>query len=310
MSCPCCGRQPHISQLTVQQAQTLLHITAKRKPRAIKPIGRRSKFPRRLWIAAYAQAVQPKLDKRASAILQDAYDHGILQRYQDYLRLHGRLKAAAPPSDDEWLTRFLSPFADEHPLELAAPITKLGGQVFQAGSIFAYSKLGIDATWKLDSPAVHDALEQRVNKISAVDDTQFQQIRDLIHTQTLERGASPVDPDFLRQLQTAAGKASQYEAERIARTETAAMYGKGSFTVYGANGVEQKEWLWSGSGYPRHENLADAVVDLNEPFIAESGEQLMYPGDPDADISETANCGCDYAPLISSVLDPDEVVTE
>jgi len=69
------------------------------------------------------------------------------------------------------------------------------------------------------------------------------------------------------------------------------LYGGGIF-----DGAE-RTWYTAADEKVRdsHAAMSGQVRGLNEPFISGSGEQLMYPGDPDASAAETANCRCGLA---------------
>lgn len=58
--------------------------------------------------------------------------------------------------------------------------------------------------------------------------------------------------------------------------------------------------IWDHAGHPRQARLSHLavhgqMVPVDEPFKLrdKNGYQLMYPHDPNADISEVINCGCD-----------------
>ena len=56
----------------------------------------------------------------------------------------------------------------------------------------------------------------------------------------------------------------------------------------------QKQWMATLDNRTRdtHADLDGQVVDVDEPFITSAGNEIMYPGDPDADPSEVWNCRC------------------
>ena len=81
-------------------------------------------------------------------------------------------------------------------------------------------------------------------------------------------------------------------ADRIARTEVISSANAGSFDAMKKAGIERKEWLSSQDDHVRdtHVVLDGQDKSLDEYFISPSGSQLMFPGDPEADPSETINC--------------------
>jgi hypothetical protein len=94
-----------------------------------------------------------------------------------------------------------------------------------------------------------------------------------------------------------------YRAETIARTEGLRVAHQGSREAFqqaidgGHVEASQLERQWhhaSGGKDPRPEHIEmnGQRRAMNEPFESGSGKELMYPGDPDADPSETLNCRC------------------
>ena len=66
--------------------------------------------------------------------------------------------------------------------------------------------------------------------------------------------------------------------------------------------ILQTEWLSSDQpGRTRDWHLPGAfeslIVDIDEPFVNEMGE-IMYPGDPHAQPSNTWNCRCSMAAVV------------
>lgn len=56
----------------------------------------------------------------------------------------------------------------------------------------------------------------------------------------------------------------------------------------------QRTWRHVGNMHPRAQHVAmnGQTVGIDEPFTAPDGTKLMYPCDPDAPVSHTANCHC------------------
>lgn len=86
----------------------------------------------------------------------------------------------------------------------------------------------------------------------------------------------------------------------IARTEIAGASNFGAFEGMVQAGVEQKEWLATDDGDVResHQALDGQIVNVDEPFVTEDGEEAMFPGDfgvPEEDI----NCRCGVLPVIN-----------
>ena len=96
------------------------------------------------------------------------------------------------------------------------------------------------------------------------------------------------------------------QAIRAARTIVTGAENKGRQDSYAraeADGIIlQKEWLSSDQpGRTRDWHLPGAfeslIVDIDEPFVNEMGE-IMYPGDPNAQPSNTWNCRCSMVAVV------------
>ena len=287
----------------------------------MKRINRKKRFPARPGEVKYRKALLPKLKARAAKIVKGLYEAGIIEKFQQYLftaypgfgtrsGLNSEVAHAAfdTRADAAALDRLAKAF-NAGTLGLDDLTKEMTELMFGAGSQHAFAKLGVKAKWKIDSPATRRAIDTRQNLIKGVDDTQFAAVKDAIRQQVYQLGGGTVDNKFLDKLQAVTGKASQYDAERIARTEVAAVQSEAAHTVYKENGVEQKEWIATNDDRTRdsHADLDGEIVDMEEPF----SNGLMYPGDPNGDPGEVINCRCSMAPVTSGFnLDPDEVVTE
>jgi len=83
-------------------------------------------------------------------------------------------------------------------------------------------------------------------------------------------------------------------AQRIARTEVHAAIQSGSHEGMVQAGVEEREWLTSLDDSVRelHEPMNGQVRKVDEPFEDVDGNELMYPGDPNAPPETQVNCRC------------------
>jgi len=87
--------------------------------------------------------------------------------------------------------------------------------------------------------------------------------------------------------------------EVIARTESLRASNSGGHELMKEWGVPRKEWLATLDPPRARENhmaMNGEVVPMDEPFDV-GGVKMMYPGDPDAPIDETANCRCTALPV-------------
>lgn len=83
--------------------------------------------------------------------------------------------------------------------------------------------------------------------------------------------------------------------QRIAVTETTAIFEAARLRTFEATGVRYKEWLTSRDDRVRddHQTLSGQRVAISEPFITGiKGERLMHPGDHRAPLNLTVNCRC------------------
>ncbi len=106
--------------------------------------------------------------------------------------------------------------------------------------------------------------------------------------------------------------AVSYErAVLIARTELVQAENTGIFAGYQQSGVQFIEWLAYQGPYPsgakrgkedrHHDHMHGLIVAIGDRFYnPATGNYLRYPGDPDCDIQDTANCRCNLAPATSA----------
>lgn len=98
-----------------------------------------------------------------------------------------------------------------------------------------------------------------------------------------------------------------YRREMIARTETHRASIAGSYTLFLAWGVEQKEWLGTPDNRIRPDHQVAWVkysrggkpgpIPMDKPFEV-GGAKLMYPGDPDGPADQIINCRCALLPVV------------
>lgn len=92
---------------------------------------------------------------------------------------------------------------------------------------------------------------------------------------------------------------SPERAELIAQTELAQSLNTGIVDGYKATGIEYIEWIAYGdgrSGDRKHDKLDGKVRRVGDYFRTHLGNDIRWPGDPLADIKETARCRCTTAP--------------
>ncbi len=97
----------------------------------------------------------------------------------------------------------------------------------------------------------------------------------------------------------------QWRRESIARTETIRSSNAGSMEIYKDGGVAEKEWLTAGDSRVReepfdHVSANGEVVPVDKPFIR-TGEQLMFPSDPNGSPGNTILCRCSVLPVLAPI---------
>lgn len=88
-------------------------------------------------------------------------------------------------------------------------------------------------------------------------------------------------------------------AERIARTEVIGASNAASLDTMKQLGAVGKTWLTSRDNRVRemHVEMEGQEVPIDQPFLTEDGDQLMYPGDQSAGPGATINCRCTLLPV-------------
>ena len=89
-----------------------------------------------------------------------------------------------------------------------------------------------------------------------------------------------------------------WQARRIAQTETMiSLAGAGDIAARSLDVRFSKQWAVSGLGNTRdsHLEMDGVIVEMDDPFVLPSGEQMMHPHDSSlgASAGEIINCACD-----------------
>lgn len=171
--------------------------------------------------------------------------------------------------------------------------------------------------WKDDAPDFE--IDQNVLEVTAkleqklvehVDDTTWERVKaELVEGQTLGESTSEIRD----RLNIALGeRRSEFELNRIARTEIGKCSNAGAMLGYKQSGVvDQTEWVATQDDRTRddHAELDGAVADVGSTTWQLSGGGtrdygMEYPGDPNGDAAEVINCRCLPIPVIAV---PEEV---
>lgn len=169
--------------------------------------------------------------------------------------------------------------------------------LYDAGGAGAMRKLGIRPNFHLRNPGIIEALTERANMLSGgFGDDMFDRLRTVVAEEFYVKGAGPFE--VADSLQDEFNFFSRARAELVARTETLTITSEAQHTLYEASGVYLKRWLTTLDGKERyaHFKAHGQLRPIDEPFdlTDEDGIDyaLMFPGDPEGDISQIANCRC------------------
>ncbi len=161
----------------------------------------------------------------------------------------------------------------------------------EAGGAQLFSEIGV-SDFKVRPEDALAWLAQRENKITAINDTVFSEIK-----ATLTEGLNAGDPfdaliDRVKAIYNAYGQDTA-NVERIAVTETNSAMNGGRDAAMRVAGVEKKAWQTSHLENTRQTHLeAEATSQDGIPIDQPFSNGLMYPGDPNGPPSETINCRC------------------
>jgi hypothetical protein len=153
-----------------------------------------------------------------------------------------------------------------------------------------------DDPWKMPPKQVKEFIAQRENKLAGVGDTVFNQLKTSL-TEGIDKGETT--DQLAGRVKGVFNNLSNYEARRIAMTETSAAYGFARHEAMTAAGIEYKGWLSSHGPTvrPAHAqaeadySAPEDAIPVDDPFDV-GGEDLMYPGDPSGSPENVINCHC------------------
>jgi hypothetical protein len=165
----------------------------------------------------------------------------------------------------------------------------------------ALADIGIELQFNATSTRAADFIRRNVDFVlKNVDDTTTSAIRAEI---ALGLGQGEGLASIIERVDGYFDTAESSRAALIGRTETTRAYNFASNEAYAQSGVvSQQEWLTARDGLggrhaedPTYADLDGQTVGLEDRFKV-GNEWLAYPGDPDVDIAETANCRCTIMP--------------
>jgi hypothetical protein len=172
--------------------------------------------------------------------------------------------------------------------------------MFEVGGTAARRALGVRGAFRLESPAVAEALAQRANLLAGnVADDVFERLKTVLAEEFYFAGKGPLD--VARTLRGEFDWMTKARSELIARTETGAIVSEASWITYSASGVPFKRWLATLDGKERedHFDAHGQIRAIDEPYDV-GGEQLMHPLDPAGSAAQVCNCRCDEVPIVTA----------
>lgn len=163
-----------------------------------------------------------------------------------------------------------------------------------------------DASFVLFQKLANEWVEKfGLKKAKEINGTSFENLRKNIQAQVseaIELGET-IRQIRNRILETVDGvyeNMTKARANLIARTETAGSANFGSFTQAKVDGMEKKQWLSSIDSRTRgsdaddefdHVHANGETVNIDQPFTR-TGQDLMFPLDPEGDSGNVCNCRC------------------
>jgi len=172
------------------------------------------------------------------------------------------------------------------------PVTQ---SVLQRAGEELFAEIGrADDPWKIAPSAALKFIGSRDKLLESVGETAQSQLNTALQAglengETTEQLAGRVKGVF--------NNLQNFEARRIAMTETSAAYGFSRHQAMTDAGIEYKGWLSSHGPTVREAHAqaeadyADSPIPLDDPFIVD-GEELMYPGDEAGSPGNVINCHC------------------
>jgi HK97 family phage portal protein len=183
-------------------------------------------------------------------------------------------------------------FGNQLVAQLTNPITS----TLQLAGDELHKELGIDDPWSLPPQKAKDYLRGRTQTIQDCGYT----VRDQLNT-ALQDGldAGEGTDELAGRVKGVFNELADFEARRIAQTETNMAYNDARHVAMEDAGIGYKAWLSSHGPNvrPAHAAAEQATIDnpipLDQPFEV-GGEQLMYPGDDSlgASAGNIINCQC------------------
>lgn len=144
-----------------------------------------------------------------------------------------------------------------------------------------------------DRPEVKNFVEHRLTRhVRTIVSTQQDRVAALVSDAARE---GKTIGQLVTDLRKSFGELGRSFAERIARTETCALYSHGHQVAMEDAGIETKEWISARDAFvrPTHEDADGQIVGIKEYFVLSDGDSGPYPGQMGR-VENVANCRCTH----------------
>ncbi len=153
----------------------------------------------------------------------------------------------------------------------------------------------LSSGFKMEDPAVLGEIERLVNRIDYVNQSTWDNLKD-IFSQAVEEGQSR--DDVTRAIRDLFGDMKTSGARRIAQTEMNGVINGGTWQSWGQNDVAGKKWSATlNNTRDSHLDLDGRVLRIDEPFTTMLGSAMQHPGDPAGVAGDVINCHCGLIPV-------------
>ena len=167
------------------------------------------------------------------------------------------------------------------------------GKVLENGAAVGIAKLpgATEGTWNIASESAMQYVRDRSFELAkSVPETMKGTVQAVVEKELANPEGFTVDTVKIK-IQEQVPELSGYQAERLARTETAAAFGEGQVQAWKAEGIKGKQWLIGGGPCPTCEAVA-----AKYPNPIPIDDMFEYGGESRNSIPWHPNCQCAVSP--------------
>lgn len=244
--------------------------------------------------------------------LFDYLNRGGWDRIQRHVRQRlplAALQKALSDDDRRFLVELLAGyrFFDDIEQRAAAIVEATRAGTFNEAARFALRQLGVASpTFEVRNERIlHFLMERKLADAHAARNN-LDGILGAILENFYHLGRNPYDSEFIARLKKEMGSAADWQARRLALTETGIASELAQIEVYRRNGVTRKRWNILGvNTRDTHAALSGVEIGIEEQFDV-GGYPADHPLDPRLPAKELVNCHCWLTPVVSDdfQLDP------